>query len=153
MNFIINTLPKKATFTQIPEKSDIVNYGKYMTLAANCIECHTKSEKGSLIAGTEFGGGREFPFPDGSIVRSSNISPDNKTGIGTWTEETFVNIFHSRSDSLTLNTKLKPRDYNSIMPWTMYGKMTEVDLKAIFTYLKTLQPINNSVNIFTPASK
>ena len=42
----------------------------------------TQFAKGKLVAGTEFGGGREFPFPDGSKVRSGNITPDNATGIG-----------------------------------------------------------------------
>ncbi len=153
MNFIINTIPHKANFTKLPAKTDIVNYGKYMTNAASCIECHTKSEKGNLIAGTEFGGGREFTFPNGSIVRSGNISPDKETGLGTWTDEMFLNIFRSHSDSAALNTKLKPEDFNSIMPWTMYGKMTEEDLRAIFAYLKTVKPIKNTVEIFTPAPK
>lgn len=153
MNFIINTLPHEASFTQKPDESDVVNYGKYLTNTAACVECHTQFEKGSLIAGTEFGGGREFPFPDGSIVRSSNISPDEETGIGGWDDETFVSLFRAHSDSATLNTKLNPGDFNSIMPWTMYGQMKEEDLKAIFAYLKTVTPIKNEVVKFTPAAK
>lgn len=152
MNFIINTLPHEASFTQKPAESDVVNYGKYLTNAASCVECHTKFEKGSLVAGTEFGGGREFPFPDGSIVRAANISPDEETGIGGWDDETFVSIFRAHSDSATLNTKLNPGDFNSIMPWTMYGQMKEEDLKAIFAYLKTVTPIKNEVVKFTPAA-
>ena len=151
MNFIINTIPHKASFTKRPEKTDVINYGKYLTNAASCVDCHTKFEKGSLIAGTEFGGGREFPFPDGSIVRSSNISPDEETGIGGWDDEVFVSLFRAHSDSATLNTKLNPGDFNSIMPWTMYGKMTEEDLKAIFAYLKTEKPVKNQVVKYTPA--
>ena len=89
MNFILNTIPHKAHLTKRPEKSDVVNYGKYLTSAASCIDCHTKVDKGTLIAGTEYGGGREFPFPDGSVVRSGNISPDKETGIGMWKLETF----------------------------------------------------------------
>lgn len=153
MNFIINTLPHEASFTQKPAESDVVNYGKYLTNAASCVECHTKFEKGSLVAGTEFGGGREFPFPDGSIVRSSNISSDEETGIGGWDDETFVSLFRAHSDSATLNTKLNPGDFNSIMPWTMFGQMKEEDLKAIFAYLKTVTPIKNEVVKFTPAGK
>jgi mono/diheme cytochrome c family protein len=153
MNFIINTLPHEASFTQKPAESDVVNYGKYLTNAASCVECHTKFEKGSLVAGTEFGGGREFPFPDGSIVRAANISPDEETGIGGWDDETFVSIFRAHSDSATLNTKLNPGDFNSIMPWTMFGQMKEEDLKAIFAYLKTVTPIKNEVVKFTPAAK
>ncbi len=153
MNFIINTIPHEASFTKLPPKTDVVNYGKYLTNAASCIECHTKFEKGSLVAGTEFGGGREFPFPDGSIVRAANISPDEDTGIGGWDEETFVSLFKAHADSATLNTRLNPGDFNSIMPWTMLGKMNEEDLKAIFAYLKTVPPIKNEVAKFTPATK
>lgn len=153
MNFIINTIPHEAHFTKLPPKTDVVNYGKYLTNAAACIDCHTKFEKGSLVAGTEFGGGREFPFPDGSIVRSANISSDEETGIGGWDDETFVSIFKAHSDSATLATKLKPGEFNSIMPWTMYGKMKEEDLKAIFAYLKTVAPVKNEVSKFTAATK
>jgi hypothetical protein len=153
MNFIINTIPHKASFTKLPPKTDLINYGKYLTNAASCVECHTKIEKGSLVAGTEFGGGREFPFPDGSIVRAANISSDEETGIGGWDEETFVGLFHAYSDSTTLSTKLNPGDFNSIMPWTMFGKMNDEDLKAIFAYLKTVKPIQNEVVKFTPGTK
>jgi Cytochrome c, mono- and diheme variants len=153
MNFIINTIPHEASFTKLPPKTDVINYGKYLTNAASCVECHTKFEKGSIVKGFEFGGGREFPFPDGSVVRSANISSDSETGIGGWDEETFVSLFKAHSDSATLNTKLNPGDFNSIMPWTMYGKMTDEDLKAIFAYLKTVPPVANNVAKFTPATK
>jgi mono/diheme cytochrome c family protein len=151
MNFIINTIPHKASFTKRPDQKDVVNYGKYLVTAASCVDCHTRFEKGSLVAGTEFGGGREFPFPDGSLVISANITPDPETGIGKWDEQAFVSLFRSRADSAVLNTKLNPGDFNSVMPWTMYGKMQEEDLKAIFAYLKTVKPINNRVEKFKPA--
>ena len=153
MNFIINTLPHEPKFTKLPPKTDVVNYGRYLTNAAACLDCHTKFEKGSLVAGTEYGGGREFPFPDGSIVRSANISSDEETGIGGWDDETFVSLFKAHSDSATLNTQLNPGDFNTIMPWTMFGKMTDEDLKAIFAYLKTVPPIQNEVVKFTPGKK
>lgn len=152
MSLIINTLPHKAHFSKLPAKIDVINYGKYLANAASCVECHTKFEKGRLVAGTEFGGGREFPFPDGSMIRSSNISSDEETGIGGWDEEVFLNLFRAHSDSATMTTILNPGDFNSIMPWTMYGKMTEEDLKAIFAYLKTVNPIKNEVVKFTPST-
>ena len=31
------------------------------------------------------------------------------------------------------------------MPWQLYGRMTEEDIKAIFAYLKSLPPIRNRV--------
>ena len=151
MNFIINTLPHKAHFTKVPDKNDKVNFGKYLVTAGGCVECHTKFKNGSLVAGTEFGGGREFPFPDGSMIRSSNISPDKKTGIGNWREKAFLDLFHARSDSTTLNKILNPGDFNTLMPWTMYGKMKDEDLQAIFAYLMTVKSIENQVELFTPA--
>lgn len=151
MNFIINTIPEKASLTKRPAETDVVNYGRYMVNAAACVECHTQFEKGKLVAGTEFGGGRVFNFPDGSVLRSGNISPDKETGIGNWTEEKFLEIFRQRSDSATVNTPLKPGSFNSIMPWFMYGHMKESDLKAIYAYLRTVTPIKNQVEKFTPA--
>lgn len=115
------------------------------------MKCDTKLEKGSLIAGKEYGGGREFPFPDGSVIRSSNITPDRETGIGSWTTEQFIALFRARSDSATLANKLKTGQFNSIMPWTMYGKMTKQDLEALFTYLRSVKPIKNSVERYTSA--
>lgn len=153
MNIIINTIPVKALPTKLPPETDIVNYGKYLINAAACMECHTQFSKGKLIAGTEFGGGREFPFPDGSVVRSANISPDVATGIGDWSETTFLNTFHSHTDSAMLAKKLSPGDFNSIMPWTMYGTMHDNDIKAIFAYLKTVTPLKNTVMKFTAANK
>jgi len=149
MNFIINTIPHKANPQKRPPETDVLATGKYLINATACKECHTKFDKGQLVAGTEFGGGREFPFPDGSIVRSGNISPDMETGIGSWSKDKFIALFHSRSDSTTLHTNLKPGDFNSIMPWTMYGKMTDADLEAIYTYLRTVTPIKNDVQKYT----
>ncbi len=153
MNFIINTIPKKANFQKRPPETDVLATGKYLVNATACIECHTKFDKGQLVAGTEFGGGREFPFPDGSKVCSGNITPDIETGIGSWSKDKFISLFHSRSDSTTLNTNLKPGDFNSIMPWTMYGKMTDADLEAIYTYLRTVTPIKNDVVKYTAANR
>jgi len=153
MSVIINTIPQKASLTKKPAETDVVNYGKYLVNAAACQECHTKFDKGKLIEGTEFGGGREFPFPDSSRVRSANISPDVTTGIGSWSEEMFLNVFHSNSDSIALTRKAAPGEFNTIMPWTMYGNMRTEDLKAIYAYLRTVKPISNKVVKFTGATK
>ncbi len=152
MSFIINTLPHKEEPQKRPDPSDRLAYGAYMTNASGCKECHTQvNDKAELIAGTEFGGGRAFPFPDGSVLRAGNISSDVETGIGSWKDEAFLALFHSRSDSTTLHTTLKPGDFNTIMPWTMYGKMKDEDLLAIFAYLKSVPPVKNVVEKYTPA--
>lgn len=154
MNFIINTIPSKASLAKKPAETDVVNYGKYLVTASACVECHTPVSKGQIIKGEEFSGGREFPFPDGTIIRSANITPDQNTGIGIVTEQQFVAAFRAKSDSITLTRKMQPGEPNTIMPWTMYGKMKEEDLKAIYAYLRTVPAKNKQIQkVSLPTTK
>ncbi len=148
MNFIINTIPKKAEFTKLPDASNALAYGAYIFNAAACGDCHTKQEKGKAIPGMELAGGFEFPLPTGGIVRSANITPDNETGIGKWTEEAFVKRFKMYADSAYVPHKIEKGTFNSVMPWMMYKNMTETDLKALYAYLRTVKGVNNPVEKF-----
>jgi hypothetical protein len=121
--------------------------------ASGCRECHTQVKQGQIIEELAFSGGREFMFPDGSICRTPNITPDKETGIGAWTNEVFVRKFKVYNDSTYVLPTVAMGEYNSIMPWTMYAGMTEEDLTAIFAYLQTLTPMKNSVSKFTPAGE
>ncbi|HET8839234.1 MAG TPA: c-type cytochrome [Flavobacteriaceae bacterium] len=151
MNFIINTIPTEAMPLERPEKSNTVEYGKYLVNAASCMECHSKADKGEIIMETAFAGGREFKMPNG-IVRSANITPDKETGLGFWTEAAFVNRFKSYNDPKNF-PQMKENQVNTIMPWTMFAGMDTTDLKAIYSYIKTLKPIKNKVEHFSLASK
>ncbi|MFT3704989.1 MAG: cytochrome C [Agriterribacter sp.] len=148
MNFIINTIPKKANPQKLPAKTDLLAYGKYLVNASSCIDCHTRVEKGQIIQELGFSGGREFLMP-GGMLRSANITPDAATGIGSWTQEVFVRKFKSFADSTYQSPLVKPGEFNSIMPWKMYSGMTEEDLGAIYQYLKTIPAISNKVEKFT----
>jgi hypothetical protein len=150
VSFLINTMPKKAHPMTRPSRSDTLAYGRYLTTIAGCRECHTKQEKGK-ITGEPFAGGWEFHMPDGSIVRSANLTPDKATGLGTWSAETFVGLFKSRQELGLHGSPLAAGDMQTIMPWTMYGGMDSSDLHAIYTYLHSLQPVSNKVELFTPA--
>jgi mono/diheme cytochrome c family protein len=149
-NLIVKTIPQRAEPQKRPDQSDWIAYGAYMTNAAGCIECHTDVKGGQIIKEQAFSGGREFAFPDGSILRTMNITP-HKTGIGTWTEEKFVQTFKQYADSSYVVPDVAPGEYNTIMPWVMYAQMEEDDLRAIFAYLQTVKPIENVVERFTPA--
>ncbi len=152
MNFILNTIPQKGNPIKRPDPSDQLAYGAYMVNASGCIECHTQVDKGQIIKELAFSGGREFGFPDKSIVRSVNITPDEETGIGKMTSNEFIQRFKAYADSSYVAPNVKPGEYNSIMPWTMYAHMTEQDLGAIYAYLRTVKPVKNSVVKFTPAN-
>jgi mono/diheme cytochrome c family protein len=148
MNFIINTIPQTATFTSKPDRKELISYGKYLFTSAACQECHTQRDKGTPLPGMYLAGGFPFPFPDGTTVRSMNITPDKETGIGSWTEEQFVRKFKAYTDSAYVAPLLKPGDFKTVMPWTNYATMEESDLKAIFAYLQTVPPVKNKVERF-----
>ncbi|HYF67561.1 MAG TPA: c-type cytochrome [Ohtaekwangia sp.] len=148
MNFIINTLPKEAVFSEKPKPEELVAYGKYLVTSAACGDCHTKRDKGAPVMDLYLAGGFEFHFPDGSVVRSLNITPDKETGIGTWTEEQFIKRFKFYADSSFVAHDLKPGDFKTVMPWTFYGTMKDEDLKAIYAYLRSVPPVKHRVNKF-----
>jgi len=145
LNFIVNTMPKKAQPEPKPEESNFLAYGAYLVNAAGCMHCHSKTDKGIIIEGSAFGGGMEFRQPAG-IVRSPNITPDKETGIGHWTKDMFVQRFKGYADSSYTSIKYTISDLNSPMPWYMYSGMKKEDLGAIYTYLHSLKPIKNSVS-------
>ncbi len=152
MSIILNTIPKPATPGKLPSPDNAKEYGAYMVNATGCIECHTKDNHGQIIPELAFSGGREFMMPDGSILRSSNITPDKLTGIGNWSLDAFVNRFKSYADSGYKSPVIPQGAYNSLMPWTSYCNMTREDLTAIYNYLQSLQPKQNTVVKFTPAA-
>lgn len=150
MNFIINTIPSKASLTEMPSPSDHVAYGSYLVKAAACADCHTPFEKGAFDEAFRLAGGRSFEFPSGKLT-SANLTPDNETGIGRWSKEDFIAKFSNYRDSARAHQKLDfTKDFNTIMPWTMYSGMTDQDLGAIYEYLRTLKPIQHSVVKFVP---
>ncbi len=151
MNIIINSIPKPATPGKLPSPTNVKDYGAYMVNAAGCIECHTKDKHGQIIPELAFIGGREFLMPDGSTLRSTNITPDKLTGIGNWSLDAFVNRFKSFADSSYKSPNIPQGAYNSLMPWTSYCNMTREDLTAIYNYLQSLPPMQNTVVKFTPA--
>jgi len=146
-NFIINTIPKEPEFITKPVNADKIAYGEY--LSVGCMECHTQAKKGQIIPELAFAGGRDFALPTGGVVRSSNITFDNETGIGKWSEDVFIQKFKQYSDSNFVSQDIGPNDFNTIMPWTMYAGLTTEDISAVYTYLKSLEPINNEVIKFT----
>jgi len=70
---------------------------------------------------------------------SANLTPDMATGIGSWTEEVFIQTLRTGKHLGTGRQILPP------MPWNWVGKMTDEDLKAVYAYLKSISPIANEV--------
>ena len=88
-----------------PDKSNSIAYGKYLVAVAGCETCHTRLEKGERPASLAFGGGEVFRVPGFETV-SANITPDLETGLGSWTEQRFIDKFKGYSNFTDKNLPL-----------------------------------------------
>lgn len=68
-----------------------------------------------------------------------NLTPDENTGIGSWSEETFVNALRTGRHMGVARPILPP------MPWEAFRNLSDEDLKAIYAYLRTIPPVKNRV--------
>lgn len=153
VNLIMRTMPKNAEPFEFTSQKTLIEKGHYLLTISGCGECHTPEKNGEAIEGLYLAGGFEFGLPRGGTVRSANITPDIETGIGRWTQEQFVNRFKLYNDPSYVPTAVEENTFNTVMPWLMYKDMNTEDLEAIFTYLKSLEPVSNKVAIFTPDSR
>ncbi|RAU82348.1 c-type cytochrome [Pontibacter arcticus] len=150
-NIILRAMPATPQNME-PVLDDELDKGKYLLTIAACADCHTPQKNGKLLEEKMLAGGFEFTLPSGATLQSSNITPHRDTGIGNWTEEEFISKFKSYADPAKL-AGMGPDDFNSVMPWSMYAGMHEDDLKAIYKYLMSLDPIKNKVTKYKPATK
>jgi len=72
---------------------------------------------------------------------AANLTPDQNTGLGIWTEEMFLKALKEGKHMGTSRPILPP------MPWNWYGQLPEEDLKAMFAYLKSIPAISNRVPV------
>lgn len=119
--------------------SDKVGRGKYLAQVADCVACHT--QKGGAL----FAGGAPLSTPFGTIS-GGNITPDRETGIGTWTDQDFLNaVKQGRAKS--------GRFLYPAMPYPNFAKASDDDILAIKAYLDTVPAIkqkNNSNRLIFP---
>jgi mono/diheme cytochrome c family protein len=134
VGLMIKSTPKPAGSVPAPDLSDKVKRGAYLATIAGCQGCHTPS----------LGGGEKFAGPAASVF-SANISPDPATGIGRWSEQDFVNKFAQYRDYAEHGSpKVGPEAF-TIMPWLNFSQLPEEDLRAIYSWLRTLPPVSKAV--------
>lgn len=125
-----------------PPETDKVKYGEYLVNAAVCADCHTPQTQQGPDFSKMLAGGFTVDLEIFKVT-SANITPDSATGLGTWTEERFMNKFTLYREEKGYNFDAGKQ--NTIMPLTAYAGMTDDDLKAIYAYLHSLKPISNKV--------
>ena len=126
-----------------PDRDDEIAYGRYLATLAACVSCHTPiDERMQPLAGMVAAGGREFPTPNG-ITRASNLTP-HETGWGGRDVENFIGVFYSFKDDGVVSVPVGDGRM-TVMPWLSYADMREEDLRAIFAYMMSLDPVDNAV--------
>ncbi|WEX10909.1 cytochrome c [Chelativorans sp. AA-79] len=95
--------------------------------------CHTDLEND----GRPFAGGRGLETPFGTIY-SSNLTPDEETGLGRWSREDFFNALNEGIDR-------EERHLYPAMPYPYFTLMTREDTDAIYAYLRTLEPVRSEL--------
>ena len=154
-----------------------VERGKYLTTVGGCNDCHTPKKLGpngpeadmtrelsgnpstEKVAAVPAGliapgkwltivnnhlGAWEGPW---GVSFAMNLTPDKETGLGSWTEQMFVQALRTGKHQGTGRPILPP------MPWVWYRFMTDDDLKAVFAYLQSLPPIKNPIPDPIPPDK
>lgn len=104
--------------------------GAYLVRAAGCQACHWDKANG----GQPFTGGLALKSPFGTFY-SPNITPDEETGIGKWSDEDFVR-------ALTEGEGVHGEQLYPAFPYTSYAAMRVEDVLAIKAYLFTLSPVS-----------
>jgi mono/diheme cytochrome c family protein len=109
----------------------LVAQGAYIARAADCMSCHTAP------GGRPFAGGDELKTVFGSIY-GPNITPDRRTGIGTWSQEDFTRALRRgiRKDGGLLYPA---------MPYVDYTKMTDADINALWAYMRSIPAVEHEV--------
>ena len=110
--------------------SELAARGEYLVTAGNCASCHT-TQNGAFMSG-----GLPFRTPFGTIY-STNITPDQHTGIGNWNEIDFLN-------SLRHGVRPDGDHLYPAFPYTAYTKASDDDILAMFAYLKSIKPVRTS---------
>lgn len=118
------------------QKFGEIERGRYLAAAADCFACHTVQDGGKPYAG-----GRPLETPFGNIT-SPNITPDQETGIGAWTDDQF-------DDAVRRGVRPNGSHLYPAMPYTSYTKMSRDDVLAIRAYLNTVEPVRNPVIVNT----
>lgn len=102
-----------------PPPGVTVEYGRYLAMTGGCTGCHGPGLSGGQVPGTP----PELP-------PAANLTP---TGIGTWSDEDFFR-------ALREGKRPGGAEINPFMPWRYTRLMTDDEIKALLSYLRTVPP-------------
>ena len=125
-------LTAPATMWAVTGPAHIPNLANGLTTfnAGGCASCHAVPGQPDRL---KLGGGLAIPSPFGTFY-APNISPDPADGIGRWSEAEFVS-------AVTRGVSPTGTHYFPAFPFTSYQHARVEDVRDLFAYLKTLEPV------------
>lgn len=96
--------------------------GRYLARLGDCAACHTADAK------RPFAGGLALQSPLGAMY-STNITPDTRNGIGSYTLEQF-------GDALRKGIAADGRHLYPAMPYPSFSRLTDQDVGDLYAYFK-----------------
>lgn len=145
-----------------------IEWGEHLVTVSACHDCHSPKKMTSLameidssrmlagyIAGSPQPDVNRKEMQDKGLIVSGDLTSwvgpwgtsyaanltSDATGIGNWSEGQFIlAIREGKYKGLSASRNLLPP-----MPWEMYRNFTDDELKALFAYLKTTNPVKNIV--------
>ncbi|MDH3613144.1 MAG: c-type cytochrome [Gammaproteobacteria bacterium] len=129
-----------------PEHLFQVKHGEYLVELLGCGACHTNgalegaAQMDMALAGSDIGIAFANPLGDEhpGIVFPPNLTSDEKTGLGLWSDEQIAVAIRAG-----IGRHLRRRV--AVMPWEGYAKMSEKDVTAIVSYLRSIAPVAHKV--------
>jgi hypothetical protein len=95
-------------------------------------------QRGAIALGNPFLTAWAGPW---GVSFAPNLTPDKATGLGEWTEEAFMQAIRTGKHQGQPNG----REILPPMPWHAYRHLTDDDLKALWTYLRSIPAVANEV--------
>jgi len=126
--------PPYQTGIVAPDPSDKAARGAYLVNSVmGCTDCHTPVDPttGAPQMDKYLAGRQPYEGPWG-IVYGGNITPDDETGLGTWSEEEIKR-------AITTGVSRDGRRL-ILMPWFVYSALTSEDADTVAYYLKNVLP-------------
>ena len=126
----------------------LVGLGSYVVNTSGCVDCHShptyspggdpfRGEPERLNAEEYLSGGRQF----GPEITSANITPDNAGRPAGLTRSEFIRMMRTGH-----NPKDPPGTIVQVMPWPVYGKKTELELIAVYEYLRAIPSLPDNTH-------
>ncbi|RMG89656.1 MAG: cytochrome C [Chloroflexi bacterium] len=114
-NLPVQQIDHQAVQPATVEPSVTAAYGQYLLTVALCQDCHGENLAGGVASPSD-------PY-------APNLTPTGN--LASWTEDDFLTMF--RTGIAPGNRQISPA-----MPYEIFGRMTDDELKAIWLYLQTV---------------